>query len=233
MTKGIYVQFNAFDGPLDLLLSLLDEKKMEISEVSISSVTESYLEYLDTLEVINPQELADFLVIATKLLFLKSKTLLPEFTHDEDEGMRLEDQLKLYRQFVEASKQVNILWLDDRSKGYGRIEAPLVSEKFVAPPRLDTDMLHISMLQLISRLEPPHALPQTHIDTSISMKERIDAIRTLLKKSNTFSFHKILSKAASKTEIIVSFLALLELVKQRDIYVEQDEAFGDMKVVSL
>lgn len=229
--NNINIQFKEFDGPLDLLLSLLNEKKMGISEVAISSVTEPYLHYLDTLEEINPYELADFLVIAAKLLFLKSKTLLPELTSDDEEGPRLEDQLKLYRQFVEASKKINILWLDDTSKGYSRVEPPAVHEEFLPPPQFDLAMLREAMMQLISRLEPPKALPQTHIDKSISMKERIDVIRTMLKKSKTFNFREILSQAASKTEIIVNFLALLELVKQRDIYVEQDEAFGDMRVV--
>lgn len=229
--NNITIRFKEFDGPLDLLLSLLDEKKMEISEVAISSVTESYLEYLDTLEVINPQELADFLVIATRLLFLKSKTLLPEFGLDEDEGMRLEDQLKLYRQFVEASKKINVLWLDDTRKGYGRIESPVVAEEFIAPPRLDTKILYEFICRLISRLEPPKALPQTKIDKSVSMKEKIDAIRTLLTTRKNFGFQEILSQAHSKTEVIVSFLALLELVKQKSIHIRQDEAFGDMLVV--
>ena len=137
--NNIRVQFKEFDGPLDLLLSLVDEKKMEITEVSISSVTEPFLEYLDTLEEKDAQELADFLVVAAKLLLMKSRTLLPQFAPEEDDGVSLEDQLRLYRRFVEVSKKINTLWLDDSKKGYGRVEPPIRSEEVIKPNNLSQD----------------------------------------------------------------------------------------------
>src|SRR3989338_1878896 len=102
-----------FSGPLDLLLSLLEESKLNISEVSLSSITEQYLTYLDTLEDNRAEELADFLVVGSRLLLLKSKMLLPQFAPEEDEGTSLEEQLRLYKVFLEASKGVNRLWQAD------------------------------------------------------------------------------------------------------------------------
>lgn len=230
MSNDITIQFKEFDGPLDLLLSLLDEKKMEISEVSISKVTEPFLQYLDSLEEVNPQELADFLVVAAKLLFLKSKTLLPEFGTDEEDGMKLEDQLRLYRQFIEVSKQVNTLWMDEARNSYGRIDPPVLIEGFFPSDNLKVNNLHKAMTELVIRLAPPKALPKTYIDKSVSMKEKIDTIRNLLGSRKKLSFNDILSDAQSKTEVIVSFLALLELVKQRSIHIEQDKAFGDLQL---
>ncbi len=100
-----------FTGPLDLLLSLIDGQKLNISELSLSNVTEQFLNHLDKIENKKPEELADFLVIATRLLFIKSNRLLPQFTLEEDEGPSLEDQLRVYRAFVEASKKLNKRWI--------------------------------------------------------------------------------------------------------------------------
>ncbi|PLX26521.1 hypothetical protein C0581_04280 [Candidatus Parcubacteria bacterium] len=230
--NNIRVQFKEFDGPLDLLLSLVDEKKMEITEVSISSVTEPFLGYLDTLEEKDAQELADFLVVAAKLLLMKSRTLLPQFAPEEDDGISLEDQLRLYRRFVDVSKKVNTLWLDDSKKSYGRVEPPVRSDEVIKPENMSQDTMHASMVQLVKRLAPPKPLPETQIDKTVSMKEKIDTLHKLLKKGKEVSFQTLLSDASTKTEVIVSFLAILELVKQKDIYLQQDNHFSDIVIAS-
>ncbi len=226
--NNIRIQFKEFDGPLDLLLSLVDEKRMEITEVSISSVTEPFLDYLDTLEEKDAQELADFLVVAARLLLMKSRTLLPQFAMEEDDGISLEDQLRLYRRFVEVSKKINILWLDDNKKGYVRAEPPIRSQEVIKPVNLSQDTMHLSMVQLVKRLAPTKPLPETQIDRTVSMKEKIDTLRKLLKKGKKVSFQELLSDTSTKTEIIVSFLAILELVKQKHVYLSQEDSFGDI-----
>src|SRR3989339_612781 len=227
--NNIRVQFKEFDGPLDLLLSLIDEKKMEIGHVSISSVTEPFLQYLDTLEEKDAQELADFLVVAAKLLLLKSRTLLPQLEVDEDEGMSLEDQLRLYRRFVEVSKQINTMWLDGTRKAYGRVEPPIRPEQTIQPDNLSQDTLRQSMIQLVQRLAPPKPLPETYIDRTVSMKEKVDILRRLLsKRGSHISFYEFLADAKTKTEVIVSFLAILELVKQHSASVNQINNFSDI-----
>ncbi len=226
----LQIQFKEFDGPLDLLLSLVDEKKMEISEVSLSAVTEKFLDYIDQLEYVEAQELADFLVVATKLLLLKSRALLPQLMPDEDDGIDLEDQLKLYRRFVKASKQINAMWEDKFRVGYQRIESVRVSEEIVCPDNLIQDGLHVMIHTLVKRLAPPRALPRTHIDRTVSMKQKIDTLRGLLKKSKHVSFKSMLETSESKTEVIVSFLALLEMVKQKHVSLHQDDSFDDIVI---
>ncbi len=219
-----------FSGPLDLLLSLIHEEKLDISEVAIGSVTEQFMQYLDTLEDRRAEELADFLIVAARLILIKSQALLPQFSlTEEDEGPTLADQLRLYQQFVVASRGLNTRWMSGRSAVF-RIEPPRRATTFVPPSNVSLDALHERMVQLISRLTPPKPLPQTHIDRAVSMKQKLDHIRSLLSSKKPIHFRELLSAARSRTDVIVSFLAILELVKQRTVALKQDETFGDIVI---
>ncbi|MFZ2190509.1 MAG: segregation/condensation protein A [Candidatus Magasanikiibacteriota bacterium] len=219
-----------FEGPLDLLLGLIDEEKLNISELALSEVTEQYLHHLDKIEEKKPEDLADFLVVATRLLFLKSRLLLPQFGVEEDEGPSLEEQLRLYKAFVEASKKLNKSWLDSSLRSIFRVEPPKKITGFLPPSNFDLDNLKEAINKLLYRLTPPKALPRTHIDKSISIKEKIDQIRNLLKKGQSTSFSQILSDSKNKTEVIVGFLALLELVKQKTVGLKQSGNFEDILI---
>lgn len=225
----VSLQLKQFTGPLDLLLQLLDERKLSIADVSLSEVTEQYLDYLGDITDEQANEIADFLVIATRLLLLKSRMLLPQFAPEEDEGPSLEDQLRLYKLFVQASKQVNDRWLLP-ARSIFRIEPPRRHDRFIAPKNATLELLHQSMVQLLNRLAPPKPLPKSFIDKAVSMSQKIDAIRALLKKRSTIGFQELLSDAGNRTEIIVSFLALLELVKGHVIGLRQNGEFGEILV---
>lgn len=217
-----------FSGPLDLLLSLIESEKLSVSDIALSQVTEQYLRYLDALEDRRAEELADFLVVATRLLLMKSRLLLPQFGAEaDDEGVTLADQLRLYKVFLDASKKVNRLWLNTDT-AFFRIEPPRLPDKFTPPRNITLSTLRAVMLQLITRLTPPKPLPETHIDRTISLKEKLDFIRTLLGRVKEANFHSLLAEAKNRTEIIVSFLALLELVKEKVVAVKQGEQFGDI-----
>jgi len=216
-----------FSGPLDLLLALINEQKLAISELSISKVTEQYIDHLNNIEEKNPDELADFLVIATRLLFLKSKALLPQLMSEEDDGPSLEEQLKLYEKFIKASHTLNNLW-QNNFQSYPRLEPPRKLEKVEIPQNVSVENLHKAMLKLLSRLKPPKALPETSIDSTVSLKERMFGIRELLKKQKQINFKNILSNAENRTEIIINFLAVLELVKQRNVFLNQKNNFGEI-----
>ncbi len=226
----IAFQLGQFSGPLDLLLSLLSEERLSINDVSLSAVTEQYLRYLDSLEERNADELADFLVVAAKLLLLKSKTLLPNFLPEEEDGGSLEAQLKLYKQFVDASKKVHKLWLSPW-RSIGRERTVKKPDGFVPPSNVTAERLVMAMKSIVNRLAPPKPLPQTHIDKSISLKEKIDAIRRLVSSGQRLLFHEILESSQNKTEIIVSFLAILELMKQQQIFLEQSDSFSDIMIL--
>lgn len=223
------IKLEKFQGPLDLLLQLIELEKLNITEVSLSQITEQFLNFLDKLEKDRSEELADFLVIATKLVYLKSKTLLPYLYPEEDEGPSLADQLKMYQQYILASKKINILWGQSRV-AYGRIEPPVKNTEFVLPLNAHGEDLLKSMQKLVSRLRPVNPLPKITIDRAISVKQKVESIWNALKQHKKMNFKDLLSVAESKTEIIVSFLALLELMRDQKAFINQDSAFGNMEV---
>lgn len=225
------LKLEKFEGPLDLLLQLVDQEKLSITEIALAKVTEQFFSYLDSLEKNRPEELADFLVVAARLIYLKSHSLLQyAYPEEEDNGPGLADQLKLYKQYVDASKVVNSLWEAGKT-AYGRIEPPVKNKEFVLPSNAGVKNLYDSMVFLLGRLKPMEALPKVTIDHSISIKQKIDSIRNLLKSGQELSFKNILSSAQNKTEVIVSFLAILELVKSQSVRFRQVNAFEDLLVV--
>lgn len=223
------IKVGQFSGPLDLLLGLIQEEKLEISEVSMSKVTEQFLLYLEKLEETDAVELADFLVVAAKLLFAKSKHLLSSIEPDEEEGPPLEEQLRLYRLFVETSKKIDALWMGP-FHSYVRIEEPRLPTSIPVPENLTLNNWSLSIANLLKRLSSPKALPETRIDRTVSLKETISRLKKLLEVEGATKFSDILGSSATKTEIIVSFLALLELVKQREAEVNQTTAFSDIHI---
>lgn len=225
----IDLRLEQFSGPLDLLLSLIQEKKIEITEISLSEVTEQYLHYVEQLEESRVHELADFLTVASQLLILKAKRLLPEYFPEEEDGPSLEEQLRLYKQFVDVSKQINKCWLSGR-RSHFRIEPPRVADTFVPPERCTPDTLRQAMVFLVERLTPLKPLPSVRIDKSVSIKEKIASLREALQRVETFYFHEILHSQKNKTEMIMGFLALLELVKQQTVSLNQQENFGDILI---
>ena len=223
------IKLEQFSGPLDLLLSLIKDNKCDISKIALSEVTEQYLRYLDKLEKNKDEELADFLVVGARLLFLKSRMFLPQFAPEEEDGESLEQQLKLYKAFVDASRKVNKLWLN-RYRSTFRIEPPRKKTGFIAPLNFSAEAIYQSFIGLIKRLRPLMPLPQTQIDRTISLKERIDKIRKLINTGKKIVFFSLLENAQNKTEVIVSFLALLELVKQKAIIFKQEATFSDISI---
>lgn len=221
------IKLTQFSGPLDLLLSLVEEQKMDITEISLSTVTEQYLKYLEEMSEADADELADFLVIAARLLLLKSRSILPQLQPVDDNATNLADQLRVYKAFAEAAKKVNRLWLRPE-RSYFRIEPPRRPKEFSAPANFLVDNLRTTMLMLLRRLEPPRPLPSTSIDRRITLKEKIAELRAMLNKKNKYSFREILSEAANRTEVIIGFLALLELVKQADVILHQEDNYSDI-----
>ncbi len=223
------IKLEKFEGPLDLLLQLIEQEKMVITEVSLSQVTEQFLNYLDKFGDDRSENLADFLVIATRLVYLKSKQLLPYLQPEEEEGPSLADQLKLYKQYLEASQKIHSLWTAERV-AYGRIEPPVKAVGFVLPLNARTDDLRSAFLQLIKRLEPISPLPEVKMDRTISIKQKIDSIRKILRQYRQLNFEQLLENATSRTEVIVSFLALLELVKDQSVQIKQAGAFNELVI---
>lgn len=223
------IKLEKFEGPMDLLLQLIEKEEMNITEISLSQVTEQYFNYLNTLENEHPEELADFLVIATKLVYLKSKNLLPYLYPEEEEGQSLADQLKMYKRYADAANFVQDLWTKNKVS-YGRIEPPIKLAGFVMPFNATMGDLHEAFTLLLRRLKPSNPLPQVSIDHSISVKQKVESIFNAIKEWKKMDFRDILRTAESRTEVIASFLAVLELLKQEKISIHQEEAYENMVI---
>lgn len=228
-----------FQGPLALLLQLIEKEEMDITEVALAAIADQYVSYVEESEEIDPEEVADFLVIAARLLYIKSKALLPYLSLDEeeDDASELERQLKMYKEFVDASLKIKEmiataqpLFAPEFSKKFKRHQIP--QESFSPPQGLGAQDLRSTWLNIVSRLkkESERKLPEEKLEAKVSLDERISHIRNLLKEKLQMSFHHLLHKAQSKVEVIVDILALLELAKQREIIFEQEELFSEIKV---
>lgn len=225
----LHVRIRQFEGPLDLLLQLIEQHELDISTVSLAEVTEQYLGTLAQVERRHPEELADFLVVAAKLLLIKSKILLPQLDLADEEGLSLEDQLKLYKTFVEAAELVKRAYRKKRVM-YGREHGATVLPMFSPPRRLQVEDLKRVFTEVLVKLEPLFVVPETVITRTASIQERIASIRALVQEHLTVNFRQLLETATSRTEVILTFLALLELVKQRAAFVVQDGNFSEIRI---
>ncbi len=224
------VKVEKFSGPLDLLLQLIEQQQLDISQVSLAKVTEQYIQSLQAMAELPVDELADFLVVAAKLLLIKSRLLVPtDELPADDAGLDLEKQLKMYREFVEASKKVEKIWNKHKAV-WAREGSAMLEPIFHPPEHLVTNDLHDLMFGVLKELEPLTRLPQTVIVRTINIREKIGQIKDRLLKNPKTSFHNLLQLANSKTDVIVTFLAVLELVKLRSVSVSQDKQHGDVDI---
>lgn len=231
MHMAYTVNIPHFEGPLDLLLQLVEKNELEIAEISLANVADQFISYMENSNV-PPEELADFLVVASKLVYLKSKLLMPDFEDEEmEEGMDLEAQLRQYQMFVAAARELNELW-NAGNKAFGR---RIVMQKkreisFVAPKGVDQTVLLEMMRRVIARIEPIVRLPKAAVERAVSIHEKISDLYGRIRKHAKVSFRQFIGGAKHKQEAIVGFLALLELVKQRFITVDQGNIFDDISI---
>lgn len=237
------VKIENFEGPLDLLLQLIEKQEMDITRVSLASIAEQYVDYIKNSPDIKPEEIGDFLVVAGKLLFLKSKILLPycEGEEEEDDSEELEQQLKIYKEFLEASKKIDTI-----AKQKQFTFAPHISKRnrtgtvggeeplFSPPSKLTSRDLESTYKRLLKDLRNSELLKEKmeedKIDKRINLEDKIESIRNMVARKIKFSFDKITRNAQNKTEVIVSFLAVLELTKQKVIITDQQELFSTINI---
>lgn len=235
-------QTEKFQGPLGLLLQMIEAQEMDITEIALANIADQYVAYIEQAEGIDPEEIADFLLIASRLLYIKSKALLPYLIADEDEEVfdDLEKQLKMYKEFIEASLKVS-----DLIKREQLMLAPVFSKTirqekqieitFAPPAKLEISDLHQTYLNILAALEKrqEQKLPEERMEIKINIEDRISHIRSLLAEQLSISFHKLLEKSQSKVEVIVNILAMLELAKQRELEFEQVELFSEIKILKI
>ncbi|GBE17098.1 segregation and condensation protein A [bacterium BMS3Abin15] len=226
------IKLEQFEGPLDLLLNLIEEQKLDITRVSLSKVADQYLEYIRSKENITLENLADFLSVASRLILIKSKALLPllEFSQEEEEDIKdLEKQLAEYKRFKDISKEVKRL-ANSKRACFSR-EGYLGIQSFFYPPKnINIFDLKKTFVKTLGEIPIIEKLEEEMVKEVITMEEKINHLQEVLREKIETSFSEITSNAKDKIEVVVSFLAILELVKQKLIQVEQTELFQDIKL---
>ena len=224
-----------FEGPLDLLLELIDKEKLSINEISLAKVADDYIAYVKSLEKINPESLAEFLVVAAYLCLIKSRSLLPHLQINEEEEESLEElakRLEEYKRIKEMSLKIKQLVAEKRyifsREGFVGIE-PI----FYPPPKLTVGLLRDGFARFLETLPQISKLAEEKIKKIISLEGKIKEIQSLLSEKIENAFSAIVKGSREKVEIIVSFLAILELSKQKFLELKQENLFDDIVIKKL
>lgn len=222
-----------YDGPLDLLLNLIERTELDITTVSLAMVTDQYLVHINSMEELLADEISAFLVIAAKLIQIKSEALLPRpptrEPGEEDAGQSLVDQLKLYKRFKEIGG-----WLNARQQANLRTYL-----RIAPPPKVEPklDLSNITLEKLVAAAEEAFAkekakkpLASVIAAPRVTIREKIDMITNIMKDMQRASFSSLTKDSTSRLEIVVTFLAMLELIKRYRVQAHQEGLFSEIEL---
>lgn len=228
-------QLQVYEGPLDLLYDLITKHKIEIKDISIVDITNQYIEYLRMMDKMDLEVTSEFIAMASKLLEIKSKFLLYNKKEDEeDPRLDFMEQLEEYKKFKEASQEIskNIRYINDR---YYRNQQEVVSDESISFEGITLqDLLRILPNILNSKKEKDSEEIDEKLDRLINervvpIEEKTTYIREILLKTDEAKFSKIVD-GYDINEIVATFLSLLELIKVKEVVVEQDILFNDILI---
>jgi segregation and condensation protein A len=225
-------QLEQFEGPLDVLLGLIEKEKLDITQVSLAQITDQFLAYIDQNENINLEQLSAFLSVATRLILIKSRALLPilTFTEEEEESIQdLEEHLRLYQLFREQAKKLEEM-TNQNTRSFTRESFVGLKSVFYPPKEIDAHDLKDALVGIIGSLEPMVSLPERELKTIISLEERMLEFKSALTKRVVSSFHELLGSTSERLDVIISFLAVLELVKQRYLSATQSSVASNIEL---
>lgn len=234
--RGYQVQLPMFEGPLDLLLHLIEREELDITKVTLAQVTDQYLAYLAILKEVEAEFLTDFLVVAAKLLFIKSQALLPKpppSLADEDEediGDQLAHQLRIYKQFKSIAELLRQRETDGL-RNFVRLALPPKLEPKLSFGEVSLDELVAAVRHALAVRPPDPAVGEVVSPMIVTIGEQMSLIRAELTQRKQINFRGLLRRTASRVEVIVTFLAVLELIKQYVIDVRQDSLFGEIIIM--
>ncbi|MCC8029799.1 MAG: segregation/condensation protein A [Lachnospiraceae bacterium] len=239
------VKLEVFEGPLDLLLHLLDKNKVSIYDIPIVEITDQYLEYIREMQRQDLNVMSEFMIMAATLLDIKARWLLPKETDEEDaeEDPRAElvEQLLQYKIYKYMSMELRDRQLDAGRKMYHSPALPAEVREYEPPvdmdqltAGLDLRILHDIFASVMSRQEKmvdPIRSKFGRIEKEeISVEEKLSWMERYLETHKSFSFRELLERQNSRVELVVTFLAVLELMKMGEVSAHQDDTFGEIYI---
>jgi segregation and condensation protein A len=236
-TTGVWrVHLEVFAGPLDLLLTLVQRQSLDITTVALAQVTDQYLRYLAVLEGVDAAGMAEFCEVAATLMLLKSRALLPRPPEPEpDEADAAEALAERLRQYQRIRAAAEHLGERERSglRAYPRAAPPPEVPKRLEPGNVSLDELAQAFAAALAEVPPaPAPEPELVRPNRVRLRDRLGAIRQLLVDRRRVTFHEVLLGDARPTReyVVVSFLAVLELLRRRVIQAVQTELFGEIEL---
>jgi segregation and condensation protein A len=245
---AIPVKLEVFEGPLDLLLHLIDKNKVDIYDIPIVEITEQYLAYIKEMQTEDMNVMSEFLVMAATLIDIKCRMLLPkevnEEGEEEDPRAELVEQLLQYKMCKYMSEELRDRMVDAERTLYKKPTLPKEIEEYRQPvdyEELIGDMtlkkLHEIFRQVIRRqedkIDPVRSTFGKIEKDEIDMDLKTTFVEAYVRSHKTFSFRKLLEKQNSKMEVIVTFLVILEMIKMGRVAIEQEETFSDIIITTL
>ncbi|MCK4436771.1 segregation/condensation protein A [bacterium] len=229
------VQLEIFEGPLDLLLYLIKKEELDIHHIPIARITEQYLEYIRMMKMLNLDVAGEFLVMAATLMHIKSRMLLPEEELEEEEleedpGAELVKQLIEYRKFKESAEKLEIREIEQEeifTRGGDEMAELSQKEGFLLEANLfDLISAFSNVLKTVGARDEFTEI----MDEETTVKEKIREIMDMLRVKVSLNFTKFFVGLISKVEMVVTFLALLELIRLKEIKIRQARRFGEIRV---
>ena len=240
----IPVKLEAFEGPLDLLLHLIDKNKINIYDIPIVTITDQYIAYINQMEQADLDSMSEFLLMAATLLDIKCRMLLPKIPTEEEEldpRAELVEQLRQYKMFKYISKELREReqMTGDRLTHASRLPSEVSSH--IEPVDTDAVLSDVTLRRLQEIFRDVLRSSQDKIDPirsrfgriereKVSLNDKINDVASFAKTHPVFSFRELLSGQKSRVQIVVTFLAVLELIKGGGLMVSQEELFGDIRI---
>ncbi len=234
--EGIATRFHikteSYEGPFELILDLIEKRQLSINELSLAQVTDDYIQHVRGHGTFPMEDAAQFIGIAATLLLIKSKSLIPdlELSSDEEEDMDdLKRRLAEYERVREMMRELSRIFGKQVMVSAGE-RAPEVA---FAPARdLTLAKLESALADALAALEKEEKLPEARVRPLVTIEEMMDTLLTRVQKAMTISFREFSGTAKEKVEVIVSFLALLELVKEGAVEALQNGSFSDISITN-
>lgn len=234
------VQFEVFEGPLDLLLYLIKKEEVDIYEVNLTKLATQFIEYVELMRQFDLEVAGEFLVMASTLMFIKSRELLPveqqavvEEGDEEGEDPRWEliRQLVEYKKFKDAAAQLQTLELRQENvypRVPGKLEFPV--EEVAAKPEAGIFDLLNAVNGILKRFADKTASTREIYEDKWTVSEKIEFVRNLITERGSVKFSELFEKAANRAEVVCTFLALLELIRLKQLACAQPEPFAEIEI---
>ena len=224
------IKTDAYQGPFEFVLDLIETRKLLVNDLALASITEDFIQHVRKQTEFPVEETANFIQIAATLLLIKSKSLIPDLEFSEDENADVEDlkrRLAAYEKVREASRELTRI--------FGKVimlpAGECLPEPFFAPSSdLSVNALAEAMARVLAAREVVEELPEARVKPLVTIEEMMDRLAKRVQSVLTLSFKEFSKNSGEKIEIIVSFLALLELVKQGAVAAEQYDQHGDIRI---